>query len=71
MSEMIGGLHYDLPPERFCGVVSILHMSGCVMMENKEAWAQQTLWDGAGNLQSGEIQSVFSCTHVAHKAKYS
>lgn len=41
------------------------------MKESKEVWAQQTFWDGAGSLQSGEIQSLFSLTHVAHKAKYS
>lgn len=70
MSEMIGWLHYGLPEKRFYCVASMQHMSKCVMRENKEVWAQQ-IWDGAGSLQSGEIQSLFSLTHVAHKAKYS
>lgn len=43
----------------------VCYMSEHVMRENKEVWAQQTFWDGAGSLQSGEIQNLFSLTHVA------
>lgn len=70
MSEMIGWLHYGWPQERFYSVVSMLHMSECVTRENKEVWAQQTLWDGSGSLQSGEIQNPFRLTYIGHKAKY-
>lgn len=71
MPEIIGWLHYGLPQERFHSVVSMLHISERVVMENKEVWAQQTFWDGARSAQSGDIQSLFNCTHVADKAKYS
>lgn len=36
MFEMIGWLYYGFPEERFYSVVSMLHMSKCVVRENKE-----------------------------------
>lgn len=50
--------------------MSMPHISECVMRENKEIRTQQTIWDDAGSLQSGEIQSLFSLSPVGHKAKY-
>lgn len=60
ISEVMGGLHYGLPEERFCSVMHMLHLPRCVMRDIREVWEKKTFWDGAGSLHRMEKSKAFS-----------
>lgn len=66
----MGGLHYGLLEERFYSVYATRAKVGYEGDERGLSTKDLLGWCWK-SVQSGEIQSFFSLTHVAHKAKYS